>query len=161
MSEKTYRIGEAAALLDLKTYVLRFWETEFPQLEPLRTEKGQRLYTEEHVIMLRAIKTLLYDRGMTIDGARRYLNKNGPDCMASLPFIASSPSASDEYVPNSSDFSPWNISGAASAPAQTESGPHNAGPSSEFQSLEQGTRQKILTELKTMRDILKSVNTAS
>ena len=46
MSEKTYRIGEAAELLNLKTHVLRFWETEFPQLDPLRTDKGQRLYTE-------------------------------------------------------------------------------------------------------------------
>ena len=49
MGEKLYRIGEAAELLELKTYVLRFWETEFPQLTPLRTDKGQRLYSEEHI----------------------------------------------------------------------------------------------------------------
>lgn len=73
MSGKTYRIGEAAEMLQLKTYVLRFWETEFPQLEPLRTEKGQRLYTEEHVALLRRIRHLLHERGMTIDGARRVL----------------------------------------------------------------------------------------
>ncbi|WP_300772889.1 MerR family transcriptional regulator [uncultured Desulfovibrio sp.] len=73
MSAHTYRIGEAAELLQLKTHVLRFWETEFPQLAPLRTEKGQRLYTEEHVALLRRIKQLLHEQGMTIEGARRLL----------------------------------------------------------------------------------------
>lgn len=74
MGRKTYRIGEAAELLRLKSYVLRFWETEFVQLTPLRTEKGQRLYTEEHLELLRRIRHLLHVRGMTIDGARRILN---------------------------------------------------------------------------------------
>ncbi len=75
MTEKTYRIGEVAQDLDLKSYVLRFWETEFPQLAPLRTDKGQRLYTEENVTLLRRIKTLLHEQGMTIEGARRILEK--------------------------------------------------------------------------------------
>jgi DNA-binding transcriptional MerR regulator len=69
----TYRIGEAAEMLKLKSYVLRFWESEFPQLVPLRTEKGQRLYTEEHMGLLRHIQTLLHEKGMTIEGARRIL----------------------------------------------------------------------------------------
>lgn len=73
MSGKTYRIGEAADLLQLKSYVLRFWETEFTQLAPLRTDKGQRLYTEEHIELLRRIRHLLHEQGMTIDGARRVL----------------------------------------------------------------------------------------
>ena len=71
--DKTYRIGEVADMLALKSYVLRFWQGEFPQLVPLRTEKGQRLYTEEHVALLRRIQTLLHEQGMTIDGARRIL----------------------------------------------------------------------------------------
>lgn len=73
MAEKTYRIGEAAELLNLKTYVLRFWETEFPQLAPLRTGKGQRLYTSAHLALLRRIQYLLHEQGMTIEGARRAL----------------------------------------------------------------------------------------
>ena len=73
VSGKTYRIGEVAETLNLKSYVLRFWESEFPQLVPLRTEKGQRLYTEEHVTLLRRIQTLLHAQGMTIEGARRIL----------------------------------------------------------------------------------------
>ena len=71
---KTYRIGEAAEMLKLQSYVLRFWEDEFPQLVPLRTKKGQRLYTEEHVALLWRIKTLLHVEGMTIPGARRILD---------------------------------------------------------------------------------------
>ena len=72
-SGKTYRIGEAAELLHLKTHVLRFWGTEFSQLAPIRTDKGQRLYTEEHLALLRRIQQLLHEQGMTIEGARRVL----------------------------------------------------------------------------------------
>ncbi len=77
MEEKTYRIGEAAKLLNLKTYVLRFWETEFSQLAPHRTGKGQRLYTERDIALLRTIRHLLHERGLTIEGARRFLSEQG------------------------------------------------------------------------------------
>ena len=72
----TDKIGEAAALLNLKTYVLRFWETEFPAITPLRTEKGQRLYTEENLALLERIRFLLHERGLTIEGARKVLNED-------------------------------------------------------------------------------------
>ncbi|MBR3663316.1 MAG: MerR family transcriptional regulator [Desulfovibrio sp.] len=91
MSEKMYRIGEAAELLNLKSYVLRFWETEFPQLAPLRTDHGQRLYSEEHIALLRRIKQLLHEQGMTIDGARRVLDgtavvdQSRPEGLAAVP----------------------------------------------------------------------------
>jgi DNA-binding transcriptional MerR regulator len=73
--ETTYRIGEAAEKLGLKPYVLRFWETEFPQLEPLRSEKGQRLYTDDHLELLARIQHLVHERGMTIEGARKELEE--------------------------------------------------------------------------------------
>lgn len=73
MAVPYYKIGEAATLLNLKSYVLRFWETEFPDIVPLRTEKGQRLYTREHLALLQRIRYLLHDRGLTIDGARKVL----------------------------------------------------------------------------------------
>lgn len=72
-AERTYRIGEVAENLQLKPYVLRFWETEFSQIMPLRTESGQRLYTEAHINLLRRIKQLLHEQGMTIEGAKRIL----------------------------------------------------------------------------------------
>lgn len=73
MTGRTYRIGEAARLLKLESYVLRFWETEFAQLRPLRTPKGQRLYSDADLVLLRRIRTLLHEQGMTIEGARRIL----------------------------------------------------------------------------------------
>ncbi len=75
MTGRTYRIGEAARLLKLEGYVLRFWETEFEQLRPLRTPKGQRLYSDADLVVLRRIRTLLHEQGMTIDGARRILER--------------------------------------------------------------------------------------
>ncbi|WP_341482536.1 MerR family transcriptional regulator [Fundidesulfovibrio agrisoli] len=70
---KTYKIGQIAALLGLKPFVLRFWETEFPMLQPVRTPKGQRLYTEEHLRLLKNIQRLMHTEGMTLEGARRKL----------------------------------------------------------------------------------------
>lgn len=75
MTGRTYRIGEAARLLKLEGYVLRFWETEFEQLRPLRTPKGQRLYSDADLVVLRRIRTLLHEQGMTIEGARRVLKR--------------------------------------------------------------------------------------
>ena len=75
--EKLYKIGQAASLLGLKTYVLRFWEGEFPQLEPVRTSTGQRLYTQEHIELLGRIQQLLHEEGMTIEGARKALEEGG------------------------------------------------------------------------------------
>ncbi len=79
MTERTYRIGEAARLLDLEGYVLRFWETEFAQLRPMRTAKGQRLYSEADIALLRRIRFLLHEQGMTIEGARRVLEESSSE----------------------------------------------------------------------------------
>ncbi len=92
MAEKLYRIGEAADLLELKAYVLRFWESEFPQLQPVRTAKGQRLYSEETIALLRRIRYLLHEKGMTIEGARRVLEEGG-DIPAGNSDAASRPDA--------------------------------------------------------------------
>ncbi|EPR40785.1 transcriptional regulator, MerR family [Desulfovibrio sp. X2] len=70
---KTYKIGQAAKLLEVKPYVLRFWETEFEQIKPVRTPSGQRAYTEETIEVVRRIKHLLWDKGLTIEGARKAL----------------------------------------------------------------------------------------
>ncbi|WP_320170643.1 MerR family transcriptional regulator [Maridesulfovibrio sp.] len=79
IEEKTYKIGQAAKLVGLKSYVLRFWEGEFEQLEPIRTLSGQRLYSDEHISLIRRIKGLLHDEGLTIEGARKRLegSENG------------------------------------------------------------------------------------
>ena len=66
-----FRIGEVARLCEVPTYVLRFWEGEFPQLKPNKGGTGQRLYRRRDVEMALRIKTLLYDEGYTIPGARQ------------------------------------------------------------------------------------------
>lgn len=73
MALRVYRIGEAAKILNVKTSVLRFWETEFPQIRPKRTETGQRYYSEKDMHILKKIHTLLYQEGMTILGAKKTL----------------------------------------------------------------------------------------
>jgi len=70
---KRYKIGQAAKEIGVKTHTLRFWEDEFDEIEPVRTDSGQRLYTEESMEIIREIKRLLYDEGLTLDGAKRKL----------------------------------------------------------------------------------------
>lgn len=79
--EKLYRIGEVSRLAALKPFVLRYWETEFPMLEPVKDDAGRRLYRQEDVDLVFRIKRLLYDEGFTIAGARRFLreHKGSPD----------------------------------------------------------------------------------
>jgi DNA-binding transcriptional MerR regulator len=74
---RLYRIGEVSRLTELKPFVLRYWETEFPMLEPVKSPRGYRLYRQEDVDMVLKIKRLLYDEGFTIAGARRHLRQNG------------------------------------------------------------------------------------
>lgn len=66
-----FRIGEVAKLCGVPAYVLRFWETEFPQLKPNKGGTGQRLYRRRDVEMALRVKALLYDEGYTITGARQ------------------------------------------------------------------------------------------
>jgi len=69
-----FRIGEVSELADTKPYVLRYWETEFPTLKPIKSATGHRLYRRPDVEMVFEIKRLLYEEGFTIEGARRYLS---------------------------------------------------------------------------------------
>ncbi len=68
-----FRIGEVAELCGVETYVLRFWQTEFPQLAPKKSGTGQRLYRRRDVEQALRIKHLLHDKGYTIAGARGVL----------------------------------------------------------------------------------------
>lgn len=75
--EKLYfRIGEVAELCRLPAYVLRFWETEFPQLKPVKSNTGQRMYRRKDVENVLRIKKLLYEEGFTIAGARQHLRSD-------------------------------------------------------------------------------------
>src|ERR1700694_1869223 len=68
-----FRMGEVATLCHLPAYVLRFWESEFPQLKPVKSSTGQRMYRKRDVENVLGIKQLLYEQGFTISGARQQL----------------------------------------------------------------------------------------
>ena len=72
-----YRIGEVSRLSGLEPYVLRYWESEFPQLHPNKGKSGQRLYSKKDLDMVLKIKQLLYKEGYTISGARKKMNGKG------------------------------------------------------------------------------------
>jgi DNA-binding transcriptional MerR regulator len=80
-----FRIGEVSTLCKLPAYVLRFWETEFPQLKPVKSSTGQRMYRRKEVETVLRIKQLLYEEGFTIAGARQQLRVEGKT-QAPLPF---------------------------------------------------------------------------
>ena len=68
-----FRIGEVSRLTATKTFVLRFWESEFPTLQPVKSPSGHRLYRREDIETVFEIKRLLYEEGFTIAGARKHL----------------------------------------------------------------------------------------
>jgi DNA-binding transcriptional MerR regulator len=83
-----FRIGEVASLCRLPAYVLRFWETEFPQLKPVKSSTGQRMYRKRDVESVVKIKKLLYEDGFTIAGARVQLREENKSerNQSALPF---------------------------------------------------------------------------
>lgn len=70
-----FRIGEVCRITGVKPFVLRYWETEFPMLQPEKTASGHRLYRKQDIELILEIKHLLYERGFTIAGARRLLEE--------------------------------------------------------------------------------------
>ncbi|MFZ0321452.1 MAG: MerR family transcriptional regulator [Candidatus Sulfotelmatobacter sp.] len=87
-----FRIGEVATLCRLPAYVLRFWESEFPQLKPVKSSTGQRMYRRRDVESVLRIKQLLYEQGFTIVGARLQLRTEmkADKGQAAIPFPAQS-----------------------------------------------------------------------
>jgi DNA-binding transcriptional MerR regulator len=80
-----FKIGDVARILDLETYVLRFWETQFPQLKPNKSGTGQRLYRRRDVELILEIKRLVYAEGYTLAGARQALGQNSAQRRTAQP----------------------------------------------------------------------------
>jgi DNA-binding transcriptional MerR regulator len=77
-------ISEVADDLDLPQHVLRFWETRFPQIKPMKRGGGRRYYRPEDVDLLKGIRHLLYDHGYTIKGVQKLLKSNGNKFVAAI-----------------------------------------------------------------------------
>ena len=75
--KRYFTIGEVAELCDVKPHVLRYWEQEFPQLKPVKRRGNRRYYQRHDVLLIRQIRSLLYDEGFTIGGARQRLEGEG------------------------------------------------------------------------------------
>lgn len=88
-----FRIGEVSRLTGTKAFVLRYWETEFPMLEPVKSDSGHRMYRREDIETVFEIKRLLYDEGFTIAGARKHLAERAGADSAGEPSAAAPPSA--------------------------------------------------------------------
>jgi DNA-binding transcriptional MerR regulator len=101
--ERGLKIGEAARELGVETYVLRFWETQFPFLKPKHTRTKHRFYQEKDLDVLRLIKRLLHDEGFTIVGANKHIKESGLDAlMAGKPVARPAPSSSPERASSQS-----------------------------------------------------------
>ncbi len=71
--KRYFTIGEVSELCNVKAHVLRYWEQEFPQLAPVKRRGNRRYYQRKDVLMIRQIRSLLYDQGYTIGGAKQKL----------------------------------------------------------------------------------------
>ncbi len=89
--KRYFTIGEVSELCAVKPHVLRYWEQEFPQLKPVKRRGNRRYYQRQDVLTIRQIRSLLYDQGFTIGGARQQMtsdtNTAQPD--AQLNFLVS------------------------------------------------------------------------
>ena len=76
--KRYFTIGEVSDLCAVKPHVLRYWEQEFPQLKPVKRRGNRRYYQRQDVLIIRQIRSLLYDEGFTIGGARQRLTGSNP-----------------------------------------------------------------------------------
>ena len=78
-AKRYFTISEVALLCDVKPHVLRYWEQEFVQLRPMKRRGNRRYYQHHELLMVRRIRSLLYDEGFTIQGARNQLRAHASD----------------------------------------------------------------------------------
>jgi DNA-binding transcriptional MerR regulator len=76
-AKRYFTIGEVSELCGVKPHVLRYWEQEFPSLKPVKRRGNRRYYQRHDVLMIRQIRSLLYEQGFTIGGARQRLDGDG------------------------------------------------------------------------------------
>jgi len=95
-SKRYFTIGEVSDLCDVKPHVLRYWEQEFPQLKPVKRRGNRRYYQRSDVLVIRTIRSLLYEQGYTIGGARLQLLEAKPDLESLLDLPGSAEPDTEE-----------------------------------------------------------------
>lgn len=122
-----YKIGEACRLVDIQPYVLRYWETEFPQLAPNKSRSGQRVYSESELAIIRRIKQLLYVEGFTIAGAKKRLESDLAGGLLEQNPTIESESGDAEVEPSVRESSPIHVTLDTRASEQIERLRHGIG----------------------------------
>ncbi len=98
-SKRYFTIGEVSELCDVKPHVLRYWEQEFLQLKPVKRRGNRRYYQRQDVVMIRQIRSLLYEQGYTIGGARQKMTEVRPEeVVTALPLARGLVGAADESM---------------------------------------------------------------
>lgn len=117
-SPDAYRtISEAGEEAGLPPHVLRFWESKFAQLKPIKRAGGRRMYRPQDILLLKGLRRLLYNEGYTIKGAQKYLREHGVAAVSSL---------SDEAVASASPVPAEPVEVPASQPVSESSGSEEA-----------------------------------
>lgn len=139
-------ISEVSTDLAVPQHVLRFWETKFPQVKPLKRGGGRRYYRPEDVDLLRRIRDLLYDQGYTIKGVQKLLRdqrggRAGPAADDPDPAEATTPSPEDAQEEAAPDAP---VAAAPEAP-----------PAPRLTPAQRGRIQTVITELRALRELLR------
>jgi DNA-binding transcriptional MerR regulator len=101
-SDSAFRtISEAAAELGLQQHVLRFWESKFPQIKPLKRAGGRRYYRPEDIEFLQSIRALLHDQGFTIKGVQKLIAQHNGKLPANVSFVPAKTPAGGQGAPTS------------------------------------------------------------
>ncbi|MBL8329901.1 MAG: MerR family transcriptional regulator [Rubrivivax sp.] len=143
--KRYFTIGEVSELCQVKPYVLRYWEQEFTQLKPMKRRGNRRYYQHHEVLLIRRIRTLLYDEGFTISGARNRLGDLG--------FGRSNGQAADPALAEAADEAMSDPGLETSAEAGSEAAPA-AAPQSPLMLAEPGDAARLRTELEAIRRLL-------
>lgn len=134
-------ISEVASDLDIPAHVLRFWESKFAQVKPLKRGGGRRYYRPEDIDLLRGIRELLYTDGYTIKGVQKLLREGG------VKQILAEQSGTPETPPAADSAAPHGTQGSAAADVGT----------SDTQSIDRDALRQVLGELEDIRATLKNV----
>ena len=148
-------ISEVAGSLDVPQHVLRFWETKFTQVRPLKRGGGRRYYRPEDVELLRAIRTLLYDEGYTIKGVQKLLREGGIKAASQRLDGDETAEPEGERAPAAADIAER----PATVPAETSPAPVAlaAGQAATFDAGMRGELLALLDELEGLRAALGAV----
>jgi DNA-binding transcriptional MerR regulator len=148
-----FRIGDVAKLCAVQAYVLRFWETEFPQLRPNKGGTGQRLYRRKDVEIALRIKTLLYDQGYTIAGARQVFKAEAEaraNAAEAAPVALTMPQPEPQLIVSESALHEKNFAGASAGSALQGAALQGALPD-----LRRGqTVEALRTEMRSLVELL-------